>query len=126
MAKKSKVPKSISANIENYPSKVRILLGLVRRKIKEAAPNAEECISYGMPAFKFHGMVVWFAAHTNHIGFYPGAAAIVTFKKNLAKYKHAKGSVQFPFDVPVPLALIKRIVRFRVNANLAKQSKKRK
>jgi uncharacterized protein YdhG (YjbR/CyaY superfamily) len=86
----------------------------MRQAIRKAAPGAVEVISYGIPAYKQDGMLAWFAAHANHIGFYPGASGIAAFKKELARYKHAKGSVQFPLDEPLPLALITRMVKFRV------------
>jgi uncharacterized protein YdhG (YjbR/CyaY superfamily) len=73
-----------------------------------------------MPAFKLNGMLVWFAAHTKHIGFYPGASGIAAFKKELSIYKNAKGSVQFPLYRPLPLGLVAKIVKFRVHENLAR------
>jgi uncharacterized protein YdhG (YjbR/CyaY superfamily) len=88
------------------------------------APNAEEKISYQMPAFYLDGILVWFAAHPNHIGFYPRASAITKFKRELSRYKNAKGSVQFPLDEPLPVELIKRMVRFRVEENVKKGKKK--
>lgn len=96
----------------------------MRLTIKKAAPQAKEKISYGIPAFTLNGMLVWFAAFKNHIGFYPRTSAIVAFKKELSAYKRAKGSVQFPFDQPLPLPLISRMVKFRVKENLAKLKKK--
>ena len=86
----------------------------MRLTIKKAAPKAKEAISYGIPAFALNGNLVWFAAFKNHIGFYPGAAAIATFTNELSAYKGAKGSVQFPLDEPLPLALVSWIVKFRV------------
>jgi uncharacterized protein YdhG (YjbR/CyaY superfamily) len=82
--------------------------------IQKAAPDAEEIISYKMPAFRQGKILVWFGAHTNHLGFYPGASGMSAFKRALRGYKRAKGSVQFPLDEPMPLDLIARIVRFRV------------
>ncbi len=78
-----------------------------------------------MPAFTLNGILVWFAAHSKHIGFYPRASGIEAFKKELSIYKNAKGSVQFPFDKPLPLKLITQIVKFRVAENLAGQKKKK-
>ena len=92
----------------------------MRRTIKKAAPRAQEKISYGIPAFTLNGMLVWFAAFRHHIGFYPGAGAIAAFKRELSAYESAKGSVQFPHDAPLPLALVTRIVKFRVKQNLSK------
>jgi uncharacterized protein YdhG (YjbR/CyaY superfamily) len=116
-------PKNIDEYVDRLPPEVRQLLGKMRLTIQEAAPQAEEKISYGIPAFALNGMLVWFAAFKKHIGFYPGAGAIATFKKELSAYKGAKGSVQFPFDRPLPLALVSRIVKFRVKQN---QSSKKK
>jgi len=110
--------KEDAANFEEYargfPIAVRRLLKTMRQTIREAAPGAEETISYRMPAFKMKKILVWFGAHSGHIGFYPGAAAIASFKKELSVYKSAKGSVQFPFDQPLPLDLVSRMVKFRV------------
>ncbi len=95
------------------------LLLQMRETIQKAAPQATETISYGMPAFRLGGILVWFGAHERHIGFYPGASGIAAFKEELAHYKHAKGSVQFPIDEPLPTALITRMVRFRVKERRA-------
>jgi uncharacterized protein YdhG (YjbR/CyaY superfamily) len=97
-----------------FPTDVQRLLVQMRQAIQAAAPEATASISYDMPAFRLDGMLVSFAAHTGHIGFYPGAAAIATFREELSQYKSAKGSVQFPFGEPLPLKLIARIVKFRV------------
>jgi uncharacterized protein YdhG (YjbR/CyaY superfamily) len=104
-----------------FPKDVQKRLREVRRCVREAAPQATEAISYGMPAFRHGGILVWFGAHASHIGFYPAASGIAAFKHELSAFKSAKGSVQFPFDEPLPLALITRIVKFR----LREQSKKR-
>ena len=109
---------NINQYIASFPKGVQKLLEQVRMTIRKAAPQAEEVISYGMPAFKLNGMLVWFAAHTNHIGLYPKATGIEAFKKELSRYKWAKGSVQFPLDKPLPLGLITKIVKFRVKENL--------
>lgn len=90
----------------------------MRLTIRKVAPKATETISYQIPAFRLDRILVWFAAHANHIGFYPGASAIAAFKKELSEYKSAKGSVQFPFDEPLPLSLIARIVKYRVKEQL--------
>ena len=94
--------------------------------IKKAAPKAEEVISYGIPAFKLNGMLVWFAAYSTHVGFYPRASGIEAFKKELSIYKGAKGSVQFPLDNPLPLGLITKMVKFRVTENLQQTKTKKK
>ena len=94
--------------------------------IRKAAPDAEEVISYQMPAYKCQGMLVYFAGYKNHIGFYPGAAGVAAFKEELSVYKNAKGSVQFPIDKLLPLKLIAEIVTFRVKENAAKAAMKAK
>jgi uncharacterized protein YdhG (YjbR/CyaY superfamily) len=119
-------PNSINEYIATFPVQTRKLLRQMRATIKKAAPKAEEVISYGMPAFKFHGLLVWFAAYTRHIGFYPRVSAIQAFKKEIAKYKNAKGSVQFPLHKPLPLALIKKMVQYRVKENLEKIKMKKR
>jgi uncharacterized protein YdhG (YjbR/CyaY superfamily) len=121
MAMDKKTPKNIDGYIGRYPKEVQSLLRKMRLTIKKAAPRAKETISYRMPAFTLNGILVWFAAHQNHIGFYPRVSAIEAFKKELSAYKGAKGSVQFPFDRPLPLALVGRIVKFRVKQNSSKK-----
>ena len=114
-------------NIDEYISiqtpEVQVLLEQMRITIKKAAPKAEEIISYNMPAFKYHGMLVYFAAFKNHIGFYATPTGHSEFKKELSVYKQGKGSVQFPLNKPLPLDLITDIVSFRVKENLKKSDK---
>ena len=119
-------PKDVHEYITSYPIEIQKLLEQLRTTIKKAAPQAEEVISYGMPAFKMNGMLAWFAAHSKHIGFYPGASGIEAFKNELSIYKWAKGSVQFPLDGSLPLGLITKIVKFRVNENLQRTKTKKK
>jgi uncharacterized protein YdhG (YjbR/CyaY superfamily) len=116
----------IDKYIAAFPKDTQELLEQLRATIRKAAPEAEEVISYQMPAFKLQGMLVYFAGHKNHIGFYPGASGIEAFKKELSDYKGAKGSVQFPPDKPLPLGLITKIVKFRVNENLHRPKTKKK
>lgn len=116
-----KAPKDIDDYISRYPAEVQQLLQQMRRTIQKAAPKATETISYSIPAFRLEGILVWFAAFKNHIGFYPRTDAIRVFKKELSAFKGAKGSVQFPFDQPLPLALVTRIVKFRVKQNLGRK-----
>lgn len=105
----------VDAYIAGFPKNVRILLESLRKTIMESAPNAEETIKYGIPTFRLDGTnLVHFGAYKSHIGFYPTPSGIETFKKELSVYKGAKGSVQFPIDQPLPLALITKIVNFRV------------
>ena len=115
---------TIDQYITRFPEAIQGKLEQVRAAIKLAAPDATELISYSIPAFKLKGMLVWFGAHTNHIGFYPLGSGIGKFKNELSGYKLAKGSVQFPFDKPLPLDIIGKIVRFRVTENLQKSLKK--
>jgi uncharacterized protein YdhG (YjbR/CyaY superfamily) len=116
------VPKTKYATVDEYlsalPSSTKALMQEVRNTIKKAAPEAEELISYNMPAFRLNGMLVWYAAYKGHIGFYPKNSGITAFKKELSGYKGAKGSVQFPLNKPMPLDLIRKIVSFRVQENL--------
>jgi uncharacterized protein YdhG (YjbR/CyaY superfamily) len=118
--------KSIDDYVDAFPSATRALLEQLRQTIRKAAPKAEETISYGIPTFKQGGNLVHFAGYSHHIGFYPGAAGISEFKKELAGYKGAKGSVQFPLDRPLPLSLVTRIVKFRVKQNSAAPLPKKK
>ena len=115
-----KKSKDIDEYISSNPKEIQKLLEQLRTTIRKAAPEAEEVISYGMPAFKLNGMLVWFAAHSKHIGFYPRVSAIKAFKKELSIYKGAKGSVQFPLGKPLPLGIVSKIVKFRVKENLEK------
>jgi len=117
---------NIDEYISGFPNEAGKKLRQIRTVIKKLAPEATEVISYGMPAFKLKGMLVWFAAHTNHIGLYPKASAIAAFQKELSDYKNAKGSVQFPLDKPLPVELIKRIIQFRITENEQKAIAKKK
>lgn len=112
--------KDIDAYIASFPPNVQEILQQIRQTIREAAPDAQETISYQMPTFTLHGNLVHFAAFRKHIGFYPIPTGIEAFKDELAVYKQGKGSVQFPLDQPIPYDLISRIVTFRVQENLAK------
>jgi len=103
--------------IKSAPEDVRDKLGKIRQTIKAAAPNVKEKIGYGIPTFTHHGNLVHFAAFKSHIGFYPRPSAIGAFKKELSKYESGKGTLRFPLDKPLPLALITKIVKFRVKEN---------
>ena len=117
MLKSTKRPKDIDEYISGYPEEIQKVMKQLRTTIKKAASAAEETISYGIPAFKLNGMLVWFAAHSKHIGFYPTPSGITHFAALLKPYRSAKGSVQFPLDKPVPYAIIAKIVSFRVEEN---------
>lgn len=125
MKTKSVPVKNVDEYINAFPEDVQVRLNAIRAAINKVAPGAEETISYMMPAYKYYGMLVYFAGYKNHIGFYPGAGGIAAFKKELSVYKGAKGSVQFPHDKPLPLSLVNKIVKFRVKQNLEKVKAKR-
>jgi uncharacterized protein YdhG (YjbR/CyaY superfamily) len=116
----------INEYIACFPIETQKKLEQVRMTIKKAAPDAEETISYGMPTFKLYGNLVYFAAFTNHIGFYSLPSGNEAFKKELSIYKTGRGSVQFPLDKPMPLDLISEIVKFRVAENLQKMKTKQR
>ena len=118
--------KEIDKFIAAYPEEVQAVLNKVRATIREAAPGAEETINYGIPTFTLNGNLVHFSAFKTHIGFYPTPSGVEKFKKDLAKYEGAKGSVKFPLDQPIPYELIEKIVKFRVKENLAKAEAKKK
>ena len=122
-----KNPHNIDEYIAGFPNNVQEILQKIRATIRQAAPDAEEKISYQMPTFFLNGNLVHFAAFKKHIGFYPVPSGIEKFKKELSAYKGAKGSVQFPLDQPIPYDLITKIVKFRVKENLekAKEGKKK-
>ncbi len=114
---------AIDQYIEGFPDNVKRILSEIRATIKKAAPEATEKISYQIPSFSYNGNLVSFAAFKNHIGFYPTSSGIAKFQDDFKKYKHAKGSVQFPIDQPIPLKLITKIVKFQVAENAAKKLK---
>jgi uncharacterized protein YdhG (YjbR/CyaY superfamily) len=108
---------TIDEYIAVFPKDVQEILEKLRVTIREAAPEAKETISYAIPTFTLKGNLVHFAAFKNHIGFYPAPSGIEAFKKELSVYEGAKGSIKFPIDKPLPLGLITKIVKFRVNEN---------
>jgi uncharacterized protein YdhG (YjbR/CyaY superfamily) len=118
-------PRTVDEYIAGFPEDIQQLLQQVRQTIREAAPGAAETIKYAMPTFTLQGNLVHFAAFKNHIGFYPTPTGIAAFEAELSKYKGAKGSVQFPLGQPLPLDLIRKIVRFRVEESGAKQGQKK-
>lgn len=126
MAMMNKNVKDINTYMVDFPEEIQYMLQDIRETIAKAAPNAVEAISYGIPTFRLGGNLVHFAGYKNHIGFYPGAAAIEDFKKELSAYNLSKGTVQFPLDKKLPLALIARIVKYRVKQNLEKAKLKKK
>jgi uncharacterized protein YdhG (YjbR/CyaY superfamily) len=123
---KGSMARNIDEYIAMFPNDVQKKLKEVRTTIKTAAPQAEEAIKYAIPTFVLNGNLVHFAAMKNHLGFYPAPSGIVAFKKELSSYEQGKGSIQFPFDQPIPLDLITKIVKFRVVENLKKKPAKKK
>ena len=111
---------TIDNYIAGYPVKIQQRLMKIRSIVKNHAPEAEEKISYGMPAFTYHGMLIYFAAHTKHIGFYPFTTAVEAFRDELTGYNTSKGTIQFPNDKPLPVKLISQIIEFRVQENRIK------
>jgi len=115
---------TIDEYLATFPAEIQERLREVRETIRAAAPAAAEKISYGIPTFYQEGNLVHFAGYKNHLGFYPTASGMAAFADELAGYKHAKGSVQFPHDRPLPIELISRIVTSRLAANLSKSASK--
>jgi uncharacterized protein YdhG (YjbR/CyaY superfamily) len=122
MKDKKDVPATIDQYIEGFPEEIRIILSKMRSAIRTAAPQAVERISYQMPASYLNGNLVYFAAFKNHIGFFPTSSGVAAFQKELANFATSKGTVHFPLDKPLPLDLIKRIVKFRVKENSSKKT----
>lgn len=112
--------------IAQFPPEVQEKLNTLRNVIKESAPEATEKMSWQMPTFALHGNLVHFAAHKNHIGFYPGASGIEKFNHEFLEYKSSKGAVQFPLDKPMPYELIRNMVKFRVAENIKDAEEKLK
>lgn len=120
-------PTTADEYIAGFPGDIQLILNQVRATIQQAAPDAEESIAYGMPAYKLKGKpLVYFAGFKNHIGFYATPSGHSEFAKELSEYKQGKGSVQFPLDQPIPYDLIAQIVEFRVVENLEKVKTKKK
>lgn len=120
-----KTASDVNAYIALFPVDVQLKLKQLRQLIQKTAPAATEKISYGMPAYQLHGALVYFGAYTKHIGFYPTASGTKAFQKEIVAYKSSKGAIQFPTDQPLPLALIKKIVQFRVKENLQRAATKK-
>jgi len=120
MATGRKAPKSIDEYIAAFSPEVQAILERVRLTISNAAPGAQETISYQIPTFTLHGALVYFAAFKNHIGFYPPVKGDARLEKAISSYAGEKGNLRFPLDQPIPYSLIERIVKFRVRQNLAK------
>jgi uncharacterized protein YdhG (YjbR/CyaY superfamily) len=111
------IPRNTDEYIAGFPENIQEMLNELRSAIRKAAPEAEETISYRMPAYRLNGILVYFAAQKNHIGFYPTSSGVNAFREELAAYKTSKGAIQFPLDKPIPLKLVSTIVKFRVKEN---------
>jgi uncharacterized protein YdhG (YjbR/CyaY superfamily) len=120
MNKTAKAIESIDDYISQCQPTIQPTLRKLRQVIKECAPEAKERISYQMPAFELHGILVYFAAFKNHIGFYPTSSGVAEFKDELTDYKTSKGAIQFPIEKELPYDLIKKIVVYRVKENTVK------
>ena len=107
--------KTVDEYLAACPKNVQNTLHELRKIIKQAAPKAEELISYNMPAYKLNGILVYFAANKNHIGFYPTSSPIRVYKDKLINYKTSKGAIQFPIEKGIPATLVKQIVKFKIN-----------
>ena len=121
-AVRRKSPKTIDEYIDRCAPRARPILRRIRATVAKAAPDATETISYRIPAFKLRRIVIYFAAFKNHIGFYPPAPK--AFGKEIAQYKGPKGNLRFPMDKPIPMDLVKRLVRYRTDEILGKAKKK--
>ena len=115
-------PNNFQEYISQFAPEVQAILKEIRAAIKSEAPDAEEIISYRMPAFRQHGVLVYFAAFKYHIGLYPPVSGDKAIEKAISAYAGPKGNLQFPLDQPMPINLIRRIVKLRVKQNLAKAS----
>lgn len=123
---KAQPPAGIDGYITQFPAEVQAVLRDVRAAIRSAAPEAAETISYRMPAFRQHGILVYFAAWKSHIGLYPPILGDEVIEQAVARYAGPKGNLQFPLAAPMPLDLIERIVRLRVEQDAAKAAARRK
>jgi uncharacterized protein YdhG (YjbR/CyaY superfamily) len=120
MATKPATPTTIDEYISAFSPEVQAILQKIRQVVRSVAPDAEETISYKIPAFKLHGVLVYFAAFKNHIGFYPPIKGDAQLEKDVSPYVNEKGNLRFPLNQPIPYDLIKRLTKFRVKQNLAK------
>ncbi|MBA2525471.1 MAG: DUF1801 domain-containing protein [Pyrinomonadaceae bacterium] len=125
-AKKSARAETVDDYLAALPEEARATLEKLRKTIKAAAPKATEIISYRIPMYKHHGMLVGFAAFKDHCSFFPGANPIATRKDELGAYETSKGTIRFPVGKPLPAALVKKLVKTRIAENEAAFNKKAK
>jgi uncharacterized protein YdhG (YjbR/CyaY superfamily) len=121
----SQLPKTVDEYLAALPEEVRTVLIKLRKTIKSTAPKAEEAISYGMPAYKNHGALVYFAAFKNHCSFFPGSSQVVKLYDELKSFKTAKGTIQFTIDKPLPVTIVKNIVKARMKENEAREKSRK-
>jgi uncharacterized protein YdhG (YjbR/CyaY superfamily) len=126
MATNNAMPKTIDEYISAFSPEVQAILERIRQVVRSAAPDAQEAISYQIPAFKLNGVLVYFAAFKKHIGFYPPVRGDARLEKAVSPYAGEKGNLRFPLDQPIPYALIERIAKLRVRQNLVKAKAQRK
>lgn len=127
MKVKTPPAKTIDEYIARFPPEVQQVLQQIRQTIRQAAPEAQETISYQMPTFTWNGdYLVYFGAYKQHIGFYPAPIGVEEFKADLARYASGQGSLKFPLDQPIPYELIEHIVKFRVRENMLRPAAKKK
>ena len=121
-----KKPKTIDEYLANVKPEHRKTLQKLRQTIQTAAPKAEECISYGIPAFRLNRrLLVFFGAWANHCAFYQGSASTLkTFQNELKKFETSKGTIRFSPDKPLPVALVKKLVKTRIAENNDRENKK--
>ncbi len=121
--------KSVARDVDEYlagvPKEARVVLEKLRQTIKAAAPMASEVISYQMPMYKHHGMVIGFAAFKDHCSIFPGSAVMVAHKEELKRYSTSKGTIRFPVNKPLPAALVKKLVKMRIRENEVRTAKRR-
>lgn len=117
--------KTVPEYIAGFPAPVQSKLKKIRSIVRKCAPEAIEKIGYGMPAYSYQGMLLYFAAYKAHIGFYAMPSSIIKFEKQLSKYETSKGAIRFPLDKPLPEALLAKIVKFRVKENIEKKKRKK-
>jgi len=120
---KSAKPTTVYEYIKAAPKDAQKKLREMRDTIREVAPDASEGLKWSMPAYSYKRILVTFAAHKNHIGFYPTPSAVKAFAKELAGFTTAAGSIQFPLDKPLPLPLIRKITEFRVRESREQDAK---
>jgi uncharacterized protein YdhG (YjbR/CyaY superfamily) len=111
------IPQTVDDYLAALPKEARATLEKIRKTIKAVAPKATEVISYQMPMYKHHGMLVGFAAFKDHCSLFPGAKVVATYKDELKSYKTSKGTIRFPIGKPLPAALVKKLVKARIAEN---------